>query len=77
MGVPQIYIMIGIVVLLAVFAVVFFMRKDKRRGRLRVLAGVALGFILFGIAFAEEWFGYWLIGVGVVLSVVDVYWKGK
>ncbi len=78
MAVSQIYVMIAIAVLIVIVGVVFLMKKDRKREGLGPLAGVAFGFIIAGIVFADsQWFSYGLFGVGIVLAIIDVVLKGK
>ena len=73
----QIYIIIAIAVLIVIAAIVFFKRKGKRE-KISTLAGIAFAFIIAGIVFSEnEFFGYGLMGVGVVLAVVDIFLKRR
>jgi len=76
MPTPQTYIIIAIAVLIVIGAIIFFKRKDKKKEPIGRLAGFAFGFILAGIIFGNgDWFGYSLIGIGVVLAVVDIVVK--
>lgn len=72
----QIYISVGIVALLIIGAIIFFLRKDKKSKPLSTLAALALVFVLAGIIFSEDKImGYSLMGVGIVLAVIDVVLK--
>lgn len=72
----QIYIQIGVIALLIIGAVVFFLRKDKKRQPLSTLASLALMFVLAGIIFGDDRvLGYSLMGIGVVMAIVDIIQK--
>ena len=72
------YIAVSIVVLIIVAILVFFVSKDKRENRLTPLAGLAFGFVLAGILFGDErLIGYSLLGVGVVLSIIDIFTRSR
>ena len=71
------YIIIAISVLLALGAVVFLIRNNKKAERLTPLVSVAFGFIIVGIAFGGESrsLSYGLMGVGIFFAVVDAVLK--
>jgi hypothetical protein len=76
----QIYIILTIVVLVLVVVLVFFVSKKKsgNEKNLSRLAGLAFAFILAGLFFSENNFvGYGLMGIGVVLAVIDMLYKLK
>ena len=76
MNISQMYIAVAIVVLLVIALLVFFTTKNRRENKLTPLAGIAFGFILAGILFSEDrLIGYGLMGVGVLLTVVDIFRK--
>jgi asparagine N-glycosylation enzyme membrane subunit Stt3 len=78
MNTSSIYVAISIVVLAVVAVLVFLTGKNKRQNRLTPLAGLAFGFILAGILFGESRVvGYSLLGIGVLLSVVDILNRGR
>ncbi len=78
MNPTQIYIAISIVVLAIIALLVFFVNKNKKHKKLTPLAGIAFGFILAGIVFADDrLIGYSLIGVGVILAIIDIIKKLK
>lgn len=53
-------------------------RKNPKRKRLSPLAAVAFVFVLAGIMFGENrWVGYSLMGIGIALSVLDMFRQGK
>ena len=78
MNTSQIYIVISIVVLAAIALLVIFFGKSRKENRLTPLAGIAFGFILAGIIFGDSrLIGYSLLGIGVILSVIDIFIKLK
>ena len=78
MNVLQIYIAISIVILAIIALLIFFVSKNKKGKKLTPLAGLAFGFILAGIIFGDDrLIGYSLIGVGVILSIIDIFKKLK
>jgi len=78
MNTSQIYIAVSIIVLAAIALLVIFLGKSKKENRLTPLAGLALGFILAGIIFGDNrLIGYSLLGIGVILSVIDIVKKLK
>lgn len=78
MNSSQIYIVIAVISLAVIVSLVFLKNKDSKNKKLSRLASIAFGFVLVGIFFSENRFiGYSLIGVGVILSLVDIYKKSK
>jgi hypothetical protein len=78
MNTSQIYIAISIVVLATIALLVIFLGKSRKENRLTPLAGLAFGFILAGIIFGDNrLIGYSLLGIGVILSVIDIFIKLK
>ncbi|MCX6773394.1 MAG: hypothetical protein NTY68_00125 [Candidatus Micrarchaeota archaeon] len=78
MDVSQIYIAVAVVALAIIALLVFFVKKDKKEKMLTPLAGLAFGFILAGIVFSDDRvIGYGLIGIGVVLSIIDILIRSK
>lgn len=78
MAASQIYIAISIVVLAILAVLFFFLNKNKKDRKLTPLAGIAFGFILAGIIFGDDRrIGYSLMGIGVILSVIDIILKLK
>ena len=72
----QSYIIISVIVLLAIMALVLFMKKKNKNEKLTPLAGVAFAFIIGGIVFGDNrLIGYSLLGIGVLLSVIDIVRK--
>ncbi|PIY60028.1 hypothetical protein COY95_03935 [Candidatus Woesearchaeota archaeon CG_4_10_14_0_8_um_filter_47_5] len=73
---PQVYIIISLVAFAIIAALLFFIKKSKKEKRLTPLAGAAFACLLAGIIFGEErLIGYSLIGIGVILSIIDIIQK--
>lgn len=81
MDASQIYILIGIVVLLIIAILVVFLgkkSKNKKVKPLTPLAGLAFVFIILGILFEDSRLvSYSLMSIGVVLVVIDMIMKLK
>lgn len=78
MNTSQIYIAVSIAALAIVALLVFFVVKSQTQKRLTPLASLAFGFILAGIVFGDDrLIGYSLLGIGMILSVVDILRKVK
>ncbi len=73
-----IYINVAIISLVVICFLVFLRNKDTRNTKFSRTASIAFGFILAGIFFGENrLIGYSLFGVGIILSVVDIYKQKK
>jgi hypothetical protein len=78
MNTSQTYIAFSIAVLAAIALLVIFKGKSRKENRLTPLAGLAFGFVLAGILFADDrLIAYSLFGIGVVLAVFDIFKKLK
>ncbi len=78
MNPSQIFILIAIAVLAVITLLVFVIGKKSSGQRLTPLASYAFAFILAGILFGENQFvGYGLMGIGVILAVIDIIKKSK
>lgn len=78
MEASQIYILIGIITLLIIAILFFFVRKNKKQKPLSPLAGIAFAFIISGIIFGDNRIiGYGLMGIGVLLAIIDMFKKLK
>ena len=78
MQASQIYILISIVVLLIISFIIFFIRKNRKQKPRTPLTGLAFGFIIAGIIFGDNRLrGYSLIGIGILLTVIDIIIKLK
>jgi len=78
MDVTQIYIAISIVVLAVIALLFIVIGRSQKRYKLTPLAGIAFGFILAGILFGDDRLvGYGLMGIGVILSIVDIFIRYK
>jgi len=74
----NLWILIVVAALIIIFAVVFFVRKDKNKQRLSPLASLSLFLVLAGIIFGDSRIvGYSLIGTGIALAVIDIILKSK
>jgi hypothetical protein len=72
------YIAISIIALVIVALLVYFVGRKGKGSKLTPLAGLAFGLILAGLFFgANRWFGYALLGAGVVLAVIDMINRSK
>jgi len=78
METSQIYIAISIILLAIVAIIASFKSRNYNQRRLTPLAGIAFGFVLSGVIFGDNRFvGYGLMGVGIVLSVIDLVIKRR
>lgn len=79
MNAQMIFLFITLLALLIIVGLILFTRfrtKQEESLKLTPLAGLAFASILAGIFIgSERWFGYGLIGLGVVLSVIDIVIK--
>ena len=50
-NITQIYILIAILALLAIFILLFFVKKNKEYGKLSLLASLSFAFVIAGIVF--------------------------
>jgi len=72
------YIAISLAVLVVIAALVYFVSRNRKEKNLSPLAGLAFCFIIAGLFFGQErWFGYGLLGIGVILAVVDILLKSR
>ena len=77
---PTVYVILSLVVLSFIALLVYFVsRKRSGLGKpLTPLAGLSFTFILAGLFFGgNQWVGYTLTGVGVILAVIDIIMKLK
>ncbi|MBG0787880.1 MAG: hypothetical protein H0S79_22560 [Anaerolineaceae bacterium] len=73
-----IFMIISIVALVTIVAFVFLIKRSSERKRLSPLTGVAFAFIIAGMLFEDNRFmGYALLGVGIIISVVDIIIKAQ
>lgn len=73
-----IYITVAIISLIVICFLVFLRNKDMKNIKFSRMASIAFGFIVAGIFFGENrLMGYSLFGVGIILSVVDIYKQKK
>lgn len=74
----QSQIFVAAVVVILFFIMMFIGNKNLKTKRLSVLSSIAFGCIVAGIVFGEnKLIAYSLFGIGVILSLVDVYIKSK
>lgn len=78
MNSSHIYVAISISVLAVIALLVIVSGKSKKQNRLTPLAGIAFGFILAGILFADDRLvGYSLLGIGMILAIIDIIKRYK
>ncbi len=72
----QAYILISVLVLaLIAFSILFMSRRKPEQG-LSKLAALSFACIIAGIIFGEDrLIGYSLLGLGLLLAVVDIWYK--
>ena len=76
MNTSQIYIILSIAALILV--VILFLAARKNGKKLTPLLGFAWALVLAGIIFGENrLIGYSLMGAGVVLAVIEMYFTPK
>ena len=69
---------ISILALVTIVAFVFLVKRRSERKRLSPLTGVAFAFIIAGMLFEDNRFvGYALLGVGIIISVLDIIIKAQ
>lgn len=74
----QIYIIISLVALAAIFLLLFLTNRRKTAKKMTPLAGLAFAFVIAGIVFGEEReVGYALMAIGVLLAFIDMIRKSK
>ena len=74
----QVYIIISVLVLALIVFFFFFTNRKKPEKGLSNLAALSFACIIAGIIFGEDRLvGYSLLGMGVLLAVVDIYFKLK
>jgi multisubunit Na+/H+ antiporter MnhB subunit len=76
MDASQVYIFISVIILALVAIALYFASRKRPKEGLSKLAALAFAFIIAGIIFGEDrLIGYGLLGVGVLLALVDIYYK--
>jgi hypothetical protein len=76
MDASQVYILISIIILALVAVFQYFASRKKPKEGLSKLAALAFALIIAGIIFGEDrLIGYSLLGVGVLLALVDIFYK--
>ena len=72
------YILIAIIVLLIIFIPIFLIRKNKKERTITPLTSIAFAFVVAGIVFNDSrWISYSLMGIGILLSVLDIILKKR
>jgi hypothetical protein len=78
MEASQFYTLVSITVLVLVGILAFFVKKNKKDGKITLLAGIAIAFVLAGILFGNVGIiGYSLLGIGTILAIIDGIKKDK
>jgi hypothetical protein len=76
--ISQTHILISIIALVIIALLVFLVGKGRKENRLTPLAGLAFGFVIAGIVFGQErLLGYGLMGIGVILSIIDIVMRSR
>jgi len=76
MDVYQVYIFISVLVLAIIAILSYFTSREKPKKGLSRLAALSFAFIIAGIIFGENRLvGYSLLGMGILLAMVDIYYK--
>jgi len=78
MNMSQIFTTISVAALATVALIIFLVAKSQKPNRLTPMASLAFGFVLAGIFFVDDQFiGYSLLGIGLILSVIDIFRLAK
>ncbi len=76
MDASQLYIIISVVVLAVIAFLVYLTGRNKPKWGLSKLAALSFAFIIAGIISGENrMVGYSLLGIGVLLALIDIYYK--
>jgi hypothetical protein len=76
MDTSPVYLFISILVLAIIAVLMIFVIKSKPGTQLSKLTALAFAFIIAGIIFGEDrLLGYSLIAIGVILALLDIYYK--
>lgn len=77
MNALSIYLAIAVLAGLAIAMNLVFDYNKKEKGLSR-LAGIAFAFVIAGIFLGgQQLIGYSLVGVGIILSIIDIIQKSK
>lgn len=77
MNALSIYLAIAVLAVLAIVMNLVFDYNKKEKGLSR-LAGIAFAFVIAGIFLGgQKLIGYSLVGVGIILSIIDIIHKSK
>jgi hypothetical protein len=73
------YIIIAVLAFLFVLFLLFICCRDKKKkNNISSLGGIAMALVITGIIFGESrMIGYFLIGFGLLLAVIDIFKKIK
>jgi len=67
------YIYVALIILAAIALVVLILKTSAKNRQVSSLAGLSFVIILAGIVFGDEqWFGYGLMVVGILLAVLAI-----
>jgi hypothetical protein len=70
------YILIAIAALTVIALIELLINPAKKSVRLSPLTAISFAFVMAGTFFAERtWFGYALMGTGILLTIVDMIRK--
>jgi len=76
MDFPQTYIIIATTVFIIILWVIFLIRKQKPNLKITQLDSLSFAFIITGIIYSGNiLFGYSLIGIGIILSMFNIFKK--
>ncbi len=77
MNTQQIYILMAVVVLLIILGLkIFLLKKKNLKPNISPLTGLAVAFLIGGIAFGEDrMISYGLTGIGALLAIIDLVKK--
>jgi len=68
------YILIAIIALAILLTILVYKKKTKMPSKLTPLTGFAFAFIIAGIVFGQNrLLGYSLMGIGILLSIIDIF----
>ncbi len=78
MSASTFFVLAAIIVLLALAILAFVLGRREAHNRLTPLTGLAFAFVLGGILFgADRLIAYTLMGIGVIMTVYDIFRRPK
>ena len=78
MHTSQIYILMVIIAFALIAVLLFMLNKNKKETVISPLAGISFNLVLAGLFFGEHRIiSYILVGVGIILTAVDIVKKSK